>query len=214
MFSIIRINDITGTQPFVVYACDFYENYCQYITTLSGVVTPPVDIVITGSSFNNVPAILLKIVDGLGCITKKLELCANFPSPTPTVTTTPTVTPTFTVTPTNTEAPTMTPTQTQTFTPTTSQTPTLTPSFTPTLTQTPTNTETPTETPTVTPSPTCLSYTLTTGSLLELSYSYTNCSDEFTEGSINSESSPQNICAKVGTLSVDGGISVVMNGAC
>jgi hypothetical protein len=213
MSSIIRINNISGIPPYVVYVCDFYENNCQYITTLSGAVTPPIDILLT-SGFTSVPIVLIKIIDNTGCITKQTQICSDFPSPTPTVTTTPTVTPTFTVTPTNTEAPTMTPTQTQTFTPTTSQTPTLTPSFTPTLTQTPTNTETPTETPTVTPSPTCLSYTLTTGSLLELSYSYTNCSDEFTEGSINSESSPQNICAKVGTLSVDGGISVVMNGAC
>ena len=109
MSSIIRINNINGTPPYVVYVCDFYENNCQYITTLSGAVTPPIDIVLT-SGFTSVPIVLIKIIDNTGCVTKHTQICADFPSPTPTVTTTPTVTPSFTLTTTNTETPTQTPT--------------------------------------------------------------------------------------------------------
>ena len=207
MSSIIRINNINGTPPYVVYVCDFYENNCQYITTLSGAVTPPIDIVLT-SGFTSVPIVLIKIIDNTGCVTKHTQICADFPSPTPTVTTTPTVTPSFTLTPTNTETPTMTPTQTPTFTPTNTITPTLTPSI------TPTNTETPTQTPTVSlSSPGCWLYQVSTTEALLQDFSFFDCGGSLNSGSVDN-TSPIYFCAQYGSPSSIGNVNFTLSGAC
>ena len=74
MDSSIQITYLTGTSPFDVYVCDYYGNNCEFIYTLSGSVSFPVNLILP-DNFVNVPIIKIKVVDGTGCETSNNEVC-------------------------------------------------------------------------------------------------------------------------------------------
>lgn len=144
--SLITIDNLSGTPPYLVYVCDIYQFSCVTATTIYDYIPPSVSFN-APESFKYAPKVLLKIVDSTGCIYTQEHMCVT-PTPTPSIT--PTNTPTLSLTPSNT--PTLSITPTNTVTP--SITPSVTPTNTVTPTVTPTNTVTPTTTLTPTPTPT------------------------------------------------------------
>ena len=122
----VTITSVTANTPFDIYYCDSTSGSCIFVSGITSLpytfmVPPPYD----------EQNIVIKLIDGQGCVVGDLI----YITPTPTAN----ITPTVTKTPTNT--PTMTNTSTTTPTPTTTKTAT--------PTQTPTNTPTPTATPVV-----------------------------------------------------------------
>jgi hypothetical protein len=167
----VRITEISGgSYPINVYISDVYGNN----ETLLGVIDPgPVPPTVKYNAvippiFQNVPEIMLKLVDINNCEIFKILTCTfgcafeiiieavPTPSQTPTISLTPSNTATTTQTPTSTptNTPTQTPTPSVTIGVTPTQTQSVTPSATPTITPTSNTTSTPTPTPTITPTTT------------------------------------------------------------
>jgi hypothetical protein len=155
----ITINNINGVPPYTIFFCDVAETQCSSGTTVNDSIPPSITIDVP-EQYQNLPELLLKIVDSQNCVYSQIFFCITktptpqTQTPTPSNTATPSLTPSFTpsnptptITPTITETPTLTPTNTvtPTYTPS-SPTPTPTPSF----SLTPTNTISPTTTPTLT----------------------------------------------------------------
>lgn len=69
-------------------------------------------------------------------------------------------------------------------------------------------------TTTTTTTANCWQYTITTDSELELNVYYTDCSGNAVFGSIYTGSSPQTICAQLGTVTGDDGVSITLDGIC
>ena len=164
----VKLTNINGVPPYQVYVCDINQYYCLLATTISTTVPPTYTFTIP-TFFDNIPEVLIKIVDSTNCEFTMTYMCVSpEPSETPTSTPvtptpTPSITPTSvtpTVTPTNTPTPSITPTNTPTpsitpsITPTKSVTPTRTPTISITPSITPTKSVTPTPTPSITPSST------------------------------------------------------------
>jgi len=137
----ILINSINGIPPYQVFICDINELNCLSYTTIYNSVPPNVLITIP-PPYDNLPQVLIKIIDSTGCKFNQIYFCQT-PLPTPSVTPTTTPTP---GTPTPTPTVTTTPTVTPSITPS-QGTPTPTPTVTPTTTVTPTVTRTPDPTP-------------------------------------------------------------------
>lgn len=155
----VTLTNINGIPPYQVYVCDINQYYCLSAATINTTVPPTYTFTIP-TFFDNIPEVLIKIIDSTNCEFTMTYMCVSpEPSQTPTSTPvtptpTPSITPTSvtpTVTPTNTPTPSITPT----ITPTISVTPTITPtiSITPSITTsvTPTATITPSITPSSTP---------------------------------------------------------------
>jgi len=58
----------------LIYACDYYDDYCQLITGTSVTVPPTITLQLP-IEFDNKPIVKIKIIDGDGCETSKLEVC-------------------------------------------------------------------------------------------------------------------------------------------
>jgi hypothetical protein len=83
----IQITNISGTEPFQIYVCDFTYTYCEYVTTISSIVYLPYNFNLP-INFDNVDKLIIKIIDGNGCVSFQNQIC-----PSPTMTPTPTPTP-------------------------------------------------------------------------------------------------------------------------
>lgn len=144
---VITLNDISGIPPYNIYVCDINEFSCVFVSTINQYVPPSVQFSVP-TEFETSPIILIKIIDGTGCVFSSQYQCFTSPTPTPSIT--PSITPTISITPTNTPTISITPTNT----PTNTVTPSITPTNTVTPSVTPSNTVTPSITPTITPTPT------------------------------------------------------------
>jgi hypothetical protein len=72
----IEITSLTGTLPASVFVSDVYGNNETFIGTISAAI-PPTDSFILPTIFNNAPAIIIKIIDSLGCEKFKVFECGN-----------------------------------------------------------------------------------------------------------------------------------------
>lgn len=62
----ITINNVTGSQPFDVYVCDFPISTCIYVSTINTVNLPySFDIPIV---YSNLTQFVVKVVDNNNCI--------------------------------------------------------------------------------------------------------------------------------------------------
>jgi hypothetical protein len=91
----LEITAITGTPPFDVYVCEYSNTYC-YLTDSGVTSVPPTLEIIIPEELTNVDELLVKIIDGDGCITFN-----RFDCPTTTTTTIPPTTTTTTTIPSN-----------------------------------------------------------------------------------------------------------------
>jgi hypothetical protein len=70
----IDIISITGTSPYDVYVSDVYGNNQSFVGTISTSV-PPVEYFYLPSIFTNAPAVMITIIDALGCEKFKIFEC-------------------------------------------------------------------------------------------------------------------------------------------
>jgi hypothetical protein len=69
----IRIEAVTGTTPINVYISDVYGNNESLIGTITDTgLIPPAALFYPPSLFNNAPAVMVTMVDNLGC--KKFQI--------------------------------------------------------------------------------------------------------------------------------------------
>lgn len=73
MSSRLIIQNVTGSEPYQVYVCNFYETICEYLGILSGVTLGKVFYL--SSTFDMAPIITVKLIDNNGCQIKKNILC-------------------------------------------------------------------------------------------------------------------------------------------
>lgn len=73
MSSRLIIQNVTGSAPYQVYACNVYETICEYLGILSGITLGKVFYL--SSTFDTAPMITVKLIDNNGCEIKKNILC-------------------------------------------------------------------------------------------------------------------------------------------
>lgn len=74
MSSIITISSVSGTPPYSVYVCNTLGSSCVFVA--SGITTIPITITLP-STFDRVPAVMVKIKDSLNCETFSIETCSE-----------------------------------------------------------------------------------------------------------------------------------------
>jgi hypothetical protein len=69
----ITINTVSGSNfPYTIYVCDVYGSNCVLVSTILGTVPPTSSSFILPPPYNAVPALMLKVIDNIGCETYKI----------------------------------------------------------------------------------------------------------------------------------------------
>jgi hypothetical protein len=77
--SLVTINSLGGTPPYVVSVCDVFQYSCQTLTTIYDYI-PPAYFFYLPQSFNTAPKVLIKVIDSSGCVYTQEYTCI-IPSP-------------------------------------------------------------------------------------------------------------------------------------
>jgi hypothetical protein len=75
--SLITIDNLSGTPPYLVYVCDIYQFSCVTATTIYDYIPPSYSVLMLPKSFKYAPKVLLKIVDSTGCIYTQEHMCVT-----------------------------------------------------------------------------------------------------------------------------------------
>jgi|694.fasta_scaffold79861_4 hypothetical protein len=74
----ITINTVSGSNfPYTIYVCDVYGSNCVLVSTILGTVPPTSSSFILPPPYNAVPALMLKVIDNIGCETYKIIYCGD-----------------------------------------------------------------------------------------------------------------------------------------
>lgn len=76
MSSVVTISSVSGTPPYTVYVCNTLGTSCVLIA--SGITTVPISFTLP-STFDHVPAVMVKVIDSLNCETFTIETCSEEP---------------------------------------------------------------------------------------------------------------------------------------
>ena len=74
MPSVVSISSVSGTPPYSVYVCNTLGSSCVLIA--SGITTIPISLTLP-STFDHVPAVMVKVKDSLNCETFSIETCSE-----------------------------------------------------------------------------------------------------------------------------------------
>jgi hypothetical protein len=77
--SLITIDNLSGTPPYLVYVCDIFQFSCVTATTIYDYIPPAYSFYLP-SGFNTAPKVLIKIIDSTGCVYTQEYTCI-IPSP-------------------------------------------------------------------------------------------------------------------------------------
>lgn len=73
MNSIEIVPPLNSVPPYKVYVCDGFGNNCFFLALLQD--NNPTNMLYLPPQFNNAPVIIVKIIDGINCVTEKTYFC-------------------------------------------------------------------------------------------------------------------------------------------
>lgn len=64
---------LNSVPPYTIYVCDGFGNNCVFIALLQD--NNPTTPFFLPTNFNNAPMIIVKVIDGINCVTEKTYFC-------------------------------------------------------------------------------------------------------------------------------------------